>query len=157
MESINNLREMVKTAQSLRLKMAEEKRADLGLLGGGIGAYQSPEGNKFEGGGRGWIKGVGTELGAGLGGIAALATRHPARFAHPISIILGLLAGGYLGNKATGAMLGKPSWEVNAPQPPVAADGQPFSSSLSSWLKTLGGSIGDKTPAAELGRITGQK
>lgn len=91
-------------------KTAADKKAfsPLALLGAGIGAARAPDGHGMEGLGRGIVRGFGTELGGGIGGLLGLILSK----GHPGGLWGGLLGGGYAGFKGTGAMLGRPSWEV---------------------------------------------
>jgi hypothetical protein len=93
---------------------AMEKKSSLAVLAAIINALRShpqggnnpgPGGRGWEGAGRGFVRGFGTELGAGIGGLGGLAATR-----HPIGALAGLFGGGYLGNRAAGGLLGPASY-----------------------------------------------
>jgi len=173
MESINNLREMVKTAQSLRLKMADasltglsEQITDLrktmpeydasgfswlpylgGFASGAVKPHPNYSGlwSSMREGGAGLGGGLlGTLSGAGIATLAALVMRAKG-------LKLPAAAGAAIG-APLGTHSGAQGSRWNAP-----ADMQDFALIGDALRSKQSGSIGNKTPAAELGRITGQK
>lgn len=90
-----------------------------GAIGTGLGAYQAPEGHKLEGAGRGLVRDLATQLGAGLGAVGGI---HAGGLP---GALLGAGAGGLLGYHGAGKLMPKPSWKNNTPAPAPAPAAAP--------------------------------
>jgi hypothetical protein len=105
--------------------LPERKEAVFTELGGVVGLARAPKGYRAEGVGRGVLRGLGTDVGALIGGVGAgslgLAAAKALEGKVPAdsvtggmlhaSPVLGALIGGGLGFGAVGHMLGRPRWE----------------------------------------------
>jgi hypothetical protein len=105
--------------------LPERKEALFTELGGVVGLARAPKGYRAEGVGRGVLRGMGTDVGALIGGVGAgslgLAAAKALQDKIPAdsitggmlhaSPVLGALIGGGLGFAAMGRALGRPRWE----------------------------------------------
>lgn len=141
---------MTATIKSLRGLVGNKTAFALSSLGALAGAATAPSGSRSEGAGRGFTRGLGMDVGSGLGGTLGLvlSKKYPG---------LGLLAGGgagaVAGYQAAGGLLGDPSYagkETGEAYQAVKDVGKSVGRGLGRTVGAVGGAAGGGVAAGTL-------